>query len=209
MKFFKLASLCAAFILCSGAVFAQGITGSAHDFTSAAWNSSGEICLPCHTPHNAKVMDEVPLWNHMTTTATYTMYSNTNSSTFDATPGTEPDGNSKACLSCHDGTVALENFGDVTTGTTMMTGTRLLSTDLSNDHPISFVFDAALATLDGELHDPTTQTTAKGGTIDNDMLFAQKMQCASCHDPHNTDGFDHMMRFDNAASALCLTCHNK
>ena len=33
--------------------YGQGITNSAHDFSNKGWNSAGEICQPCHTPHDA------------------------------------------------------------------------------------------------------------------------------------------------------------
>ncbi len=179
------------------------ITGSAHDFSNDAWNSSSQICLPCHTPHNANATYK-PLWNHAITASTFTVYSN---SSMDATVG-QPDGASKLCLSCHDGTVALGSYGGAT-GTTMITGTALLGTDLSNDHPVSFTYDAALATTDGELYNPTTANSGLGGTIAADMLESGKVQCSSCHDVHNTANVAKLLVKTNAASALCLTCHNK
>ncbi|MFH1321658.1 MAG: cytochrome c3 family protein [Bacteroidota bacterium] len=185
------------------------ITGSAHDFSGEAWNTTGKICIVCHTPHNADVtITGSPLWNHeITTTAAFTLY---NTTTFDGS-GTigQPDGASKLCLSCHDGTVALENFSGTTTGTNFITGSFLLGTDLSDDHPVSFTYNTALATTDAELYDPSTANSGLGSTIDADMLFSNKMECASCHDVHNTAGIAKMLRKSNAVSALCLTCHNK
>ena len=139
------------------------ISGTAHDFSGSSWNSSGKICITCHTPHNAdNTVTQSPLWNHEVTTATFTLYS---SSTLDATLG-QPDAISKLCLSCHDGTVALDNFGGTTTGTSFVTGNDLIGTDLTDDHPVSFVYNAALATTDGELHNPITTNSGLGGTID-------------------------------------------
>jgi predicted CXXCH cytochrome family protein len=184
----------------------QTIVGSAHDFSTKGWNTTGEICVVCHTPHNADVsVTDAPLWNHQITAATFTVYS---SSTLDATVG-QPDASSKLCLSCHDGTVALDNFGGTTTGTNFIGGGALVGTDLSNDHPISFLYDAALATTDGTLYDPTTTSSGLGGTIDQDMLIGSKLQCASCHDVHNGSGVQPLLRKSNANSALCLTCHQK
>ncbi len=188
-------------------VYGQGITGTKHDFSAAGWNSTGEICVVCHTPHNADItVTNAPLWNHEVTTATFQTYS---SFTFDGS-GTigQPDGVSKLCLSCHDGTIALESFGGAT-GSTFMTGDALLGTDLRNDHPVSFTFDAALATIDGGLYDPTSALSGLGGTIDVDMLRGGKVQCVSCHEPHNKYGHDKFLRKSNAGSALCLTCHDK
>ncbi len=190
----------------AGSTFAQTIVGSAHDFSGETWNPGGEICITCHTPHHANTtVAEAPLWNHDVTTATFTVYS---SSTLDATVG-QPNNESKLCLSCHDGSVALDNFGGATGGTNFITGDALIGTDLSNDHPVSFTYDATLATNDGGLFDPTTTNSGLGGTIDNDMLFTARLECASCHDVHNGSGVGNLLVKSNAASALCLTCHNK
>ena len=201
---FPLITLAVVFVF-MGTSFGQ-ITGSKHDFSNNGW-SGGKICIVCHTPHHAdNTVTDAPLWNHEVTSATFTVY---NSSTLDATVG-QPDGVSKLCLSCHDGTVALDNFGGVTTGSNMITGDYNLETDLSNDHPVSFVYDATLASADGGIYDPTTQNSGLGGTINGDMLSSTKMQCSSCHDVHNgSGGWESLLVKSNANSTLCLTCHNK
>lgn len=175
------------------------ISTSAHNFSSETWNPGGQICQPCHTPHNAFTLANVPLWNHATTAATFTLYAA--GGTLDATDLGQPAGVSKACLSCHDGTVALDSFGGAT-GTNMLSGSALLGTSLANDHPVSFTYDANLRTADGELKDPTV------APISN-LLFGGKMECASCHDVHNTPNIAKLLVMSNASSALCLTCHNK
>jgi len=197
--------LVATVALVSGTGFAQGISGSAHDFSGEAWNSTGEICIVCHTPHNAMAVANAPLWNHEVTTATFSLYT---SPTLDATVG-QPAGASILCLSCHDGTVALENFSGATGGSNFVTGDALIGTDLSNDHPVSFTYNSALATTDGGLHDPSTTNSGLGGTITADMLFGDVMQCASCHDVHDAAGNTAMLLKPNSGSALCLTCHDK
>lgn len=200
----KLVILAIIMLYGTGFVFAQGISGTAHDFSSSGW-SGGEICIVCHTPHNADAtIADAPLWNHESTAATFTLYS---SSTMDGTTG-QPDASSKLCLSCHDGTVALEDFGGTTTGTNYIS-TGDLTTDISDDHPISFTYNTALATSDGELFDPATANSGLGSTIDDDLLIGGKMQCASCHDVHNTAGASSLLVKSNASSALCLTCHDK
>lgn len=188
--------------------FGQTIVGSEHDFSAKIWNPGGEICLVCHAPHVTTlypITADAPLWNHQSTAAVFQVYT---SSTMNATAGT-PDGSSKLCLSCHDGTVALANFSGASGGTSFISTTNRVGTDLRNDHPISFTFDAALATTDGGLYDPTTTNSGLGGTINTDMLSGGKMQCSSCHDVHNGYGLPYLLKKDNAASALCLTCHNK
>lgn len=214
MKSIKLISvIVVTMVFLSKISYSQTIIASKHDFSAKSWNSTGEICKVCHIPHNANTaVTNAPLWNHqLTSTASFTLYS---SGTLNATVG-QPDASSKLCLSCHDGTVAIENFSGTTSGTTYMgtlgtpVGYANVGTDLSNDHPISFTYDAALATTDGGLNDPTTTASGLGGTISQKMLISGKVQCASCHDVHNGAGVTYLLKKSNAASALCLTCHKK
>jgi len=182
------------------------ITGSAHDFSTASWNFSGEICQPCHTPHDASLeVTGAPLWNHQVTTATFLLYS---SPTFEGGASiSQPSGTSKLCLSCHDGTVALDNYGGFTSGTTYANLT--LGTDLRGSHPISFTYDSALAASDPGLYDPATRSSGIGSTIHVDLLHDGKVECTSCHNVHNESGANYLLVKSNAGSALCLTCHDK
>ena len=101
-------------------------------------------CYGCHTPHNAEELPGVPLWNGSETTTTFVMYS---SDTFQGIIDEQPSGNSKLCLSCHDG--ANPDFA-------WMNPDHIFgSDDLVNSHPISFVYDSALAAIDGALKDPS------------------------------------------------------
>jgi len=82
--------------------------------------------------------------------------------------------------------------------------------DLNSEHPISFTYNDALATADGGLNIPSTTTSGLGGTIADDMLFNNKVECASCHDVHNALGTGgNLLVKSNAGSGLCLTCHAK
>jgi hypothetical protein len=198
------------------------IENSHHDFGGRSWTNN-EVCIVCHTPHNAQFNTAAPLWNHQLTNASYTVYSST---TLNATVG-QPSGQSKICLSCHDGTVAMDNHSGKTDGTVFISHNRAwLSNDLSSDHPISFAYNSSLASIDNGLHDPSTTASGLGGTIERDMLHDGKMECSTCHDVHigrNTSGCAgchgmHMgglyketlsLRKSNTRSALCLTCHKK
>ncbi|MCF6364767.1 MAG: cytochrome c3 family protein [Bacteroidales bacterium] len=190
------------------------LTGSAHDFNDGAglgndaWNTmaSNKMCGPCHTPHNASQAASGPLWSHTLSTAVFTIYTSP-FNTMEAVPG-QPSGVSLYCLSCHDGTVNL-NDHDYGTSADAMTGTALVGTDLSDDHPVSFAWDGTFT--DPELYDPTTQLSGlpAGGTITTDMLFSGTLQCGSCHDVHNYAGIPGLLLKTNISSELCLTCHNK
>src|SRR6185295_2546550 len=97
-------------------------------------------------PHGS--VGEKALWSHSLSAATYTPYTST---TMKAIVG-QPTGESKLCLSCHDGTVALglmhrqkANAPARLAGVRMTPGRAVLGTDLSDDHPVSFSYDAALA----------------------------------------------------------------
>jgi len=73
-----------------------------------------EICVFCHTPHGASTAtDAPPLWNKRLTTAAgtagYNYYNTTWSSTIDGKVLTAGSA-SIACLSCHDGSQAMDNI---------------------------------------------------------------------------------------------------
>jgi predicted CXXCH cytochrome family protein len=160
------------------------------------------LCVFCHTVHYAN--GQTPLWNHqMSGVTNYITYT---SGTLKAVVG-QPDGSSRLCLSCHDGTVALGMVSSRTNLIAMKNGVMTmpaspnnLGTDLSGDHPISFKYDANLTKLDSQLQDPATLTSKV--KLDHNG----EVQCASCHDPHN-DQFGNFLVVDNTGSALCLACH--
>jgi predicted CXXCH cytochrome family protein len=191
------------------------IAGTKHDFSTQSWApTENKICGVCHATHNAKNEPSAPLWNHQSTSvAAYTLYT---SPTFSGQGGltiTNPSASSKLCLSCHDGTVAIENFGNTTTGNHYIPASSRIGgvtgSDMTKDHPISFEYTDALATADGGLRAPSTTNSGLGGTIAQNMLFNNKMECASCHDVHNKYNISHLLKMSNTNSQLCLTCHNK
>jgi predicted CXXCH cytochrome family protein len=182
------------------------VINSKHDLSATAPGpikavSQNEICIFCHTPHHST--GQMPLWNHAMSSATYTPYS---SSTMIAHVG-QPSGASKLCLSCHDGTVALGQINNPFTTismqnsvTTMPPGPSNLGTDLSTHHPTSFTYDAALASADGSLNQPSSLTNHV--RLDSNS----QVQCTSCHNPHN-DQYGNFLVAPDDGSTLCLACH--
>lgn len=162
-----------------------------------------EICIFCHTPHGST--KDAALWNRAASTAAYTPY---DSVTMKARPG-QPTGSSKLCLSCHDGTVAMgsllssKNPVKMVSGMTTLSAGRAsnLGTDLSDDHPVSFTYDEALARKQGELRDPASLPAAV--PLDKN----KQVQCTTCHDPHN-NRYGKFLVEDNTGSRLCARCHD-
>ena len=196
------------------------IVGSPHDFSAKSWNTRAGLCNPCHQVHNTDINQLAPLWAHASTSGPFKQYA---SSTMQASVG-QPDGASKACLSCHDGSVAINDYGGSVQGGTrevIAPGTPAsigYGGEMRNHHPISFTYDPALTKLDTFLNDPTTTQVPLMGnqTIDKAMLQNGKLQCSSCHDVHKQKGVASSSTImlviggsAGAGSKLCLTCHIK
>lgn len=182
---------------------AAGVERTVHNLTATGPGAlkSGEtagVCVFCHTPHNAQPTRA--LWNRELPGVTYRLYQ---SSTLEATLN-QPTGSSRLCLSCHDGTIALgslrvePNGGQASLGP--LRGKASLGTDLSDDHPISFVYDSGLALRRGELADPVL--LPKRVRLD----ATKQLQCTTCHDPHE-DRYPKFLVMENRVSQLCVSCH--
>ena len=173
-------------LLAASSLRADSIVNSKHNLAISGPGdikavTETEICIFCHTPHQKT--GEAPLWNHRMPVQHYTPYK---SSTLKATDVNQPTGASKLCLSCHDGTVALGMVSSRSAPIAMQSGITTLparrsrlGTDLSDDHPVSFRYGAALATANLQLKDPSTLNQRVRLDADG------QMQCTSCHDPHN------------------------
>jgi predicted CXXCH cytochrome family protein len=126
----------------------------------------------------------------------------------------QPDGMSKICLSCHDGILGPDPYVGHTRKAANFFDKDTIDTMSSNNHPISFTYNTTLTAKYSDLYDPSTKLsgmTGSTGTINSDMLFLSRMECASCHDVHNTNAVPgtKLLVKDNAESMLCYTCHNK
>lgn len=236
---------------------ATGIAATKHNLsstgTSALKGQYAELCVYCHTPHGGQMAiqdDTGPLWNRNYTPGTFQVYA---SFTLDSTPSSVPTSVSKACLSCHDGTLGLNQLLNIPgpgSGTPPANGTdtkitgvvppgtnnmALIGTDLRNDHPVSMIYQDAksygtgaaigidsyaagfrAASLSG------TRPVIVNGAITLPLygtgLATGKVECGSCHDPHEerskTTAADpnfavFFLRATNDGSQICLTCHLK
>jgi len=146
----------AALLLMSAAAHAQTVTDatSKHNLTTGGAGQiavGDQVCVFCHTPHGADTGTAVPLWNRtLPNPASYTRYSTVGTVTLDGAEA--PVGSvSLACLSCHDGTQALDavinspgpGLGTPGAGATMTPAlgpVPNLTPDLSDDHPVSIQF---------------------------------------------------------------------
>ena len=189
-------------------------TGAALFFAAGSLLLAGHdelSCANCHVPHRSGDSSDpgaygVALWNSFETAdglPTFELYS---SETLDATDLSQPDGSSRLCLGCHDGSFS---------GSTMRDSVVFSAGDLAKAHPVSFTYDSALAAADGTLNDPQTAPSGFGGTVDEDLLDERhKVQCASCHDVHSTGlGTNHLRwEYDPAQGTemmMCNVCHTR
>jgi predicted CXXCH cytochrome family protein len=131
-----------------------------------------------------------------------------------------PGSTSLLCLSCHDGTIAVNQYGNVdqlsgsvSTGSAMMAPSYQVGRDkyLGNHHPIGFNYDdvqsgdVEIRSADAAMLTPTTFV--------RDHLFGPgnaMMECATCHSVHNKDNTGETLLWrSDQNSELCLTCHDK
>lgn len=200
-----------------------GITTSKHNFTSqtaspnAFFWGTGQVCVFCHTAHNASA-SAGKLWNHdINPGQSYIMY---NSSTIDMNQSLTPHEGSLICLSCHDGAIAVNSLNNLpgpegagsygTPGGAALDGAGKLTTassahvgvDLNDDHPVGITYDS---TKDNDFH----PKTGDGQQYPDKLLYqGLYVECTSCHDPHD-DTYANFLVESNATSGLCMRCHIK
>jgi len=154
------------------------------------FSGTGEVCVFCHTPHGGDTGAIVPLWNRtLSESNIYTTYEMLGTSTLDgqvAAVGSV----SIACLSCHDGTQALDSIinepgsglnstsysagswtgDDVNNDGTLANVIANIGTDLRNDHPIGIQYGGGgissgsplAQTTDQDFNSPDFANTSNG-----------------------------------------------
>jgi predicted CXXCH cytochrome family protein len=172
---------------------ASGLAGSKHDFSRADW-SPGDLCSACHTPHRERPPAAAPLWDADADLSRRFG----NAAAGDARVGE----GTRMCMRCHDGTVAKDTLGGVRQPRSPYTRHPGLFTagHGGSDHPVA----VAYPDFDRGYHPPST-VDAEGVV----PVPHGRVECSSCHDPHNASGEDYMLVTSNDRSALCLACHIK
>lgn len=173
-----------------------GIAATRHNLSStstvgAQVSNTDQVCVFCHTPHGSNTsIGGAPLWNKRAPASSYTLYSG---------PGTMDSATaalgatSRVCLSCHDGTQAMDNLlnapgsggflsdgggnsglsyswttagsnGIDTNGFLTTANAANLGFDLSNDHPVAIQYCGGGLTGNG-----TTGMTAVTSCRDPDF----------------------------------------
>ena len=193
----KLTTIAAVFVL--GSALAAGwamadIKGSKHDFSNAEW-SGGDACAACHTPAS-ETPEVAPLWD---TSADLNRTFGT-----PLTTSNEAGAGTALCLRCHDGTVARDAIAPSRERKALFPNTDAAGLFAAGhgtgNHPVGVDYPNFK-----KGYRPATTVVATGKVA----LPSGKVECSSCHDPHDMSGESFMLVTSNARSALCLTCHRK
>ncbi len=200
-----------------------GIIDTKHNLSSSGPGeikavSETEICVFCHVPHNS--YPKTPLWGHvLSEVKNYKIYKSSQSVSSTGREFVQPDGASRLCLSCHDGTVAIgavlgREKIEITSGKEVfgpgMSG--YIGTDLSGDHPISIsITDSKVSERNSRGLSRLKSVKEMKSDPDGVKLDENnKVQCTTCHDAHSDDNFNssgiHFWRKKDFSS-LCEVCH--
>lgn len=204
-------------------ISSAGVRETKHNFSSQTYSPNAffygttQVCVFCHTAHNADATNPAPLWNHENSNQTYDMYFS-NTMNMSRTP--QPNKGSLVCLSCHDGSIAVNSLNNLpgsqgagnygtpggssldAAGKLTSSSYAFVGTNLQDDHPVGVIYDQS----------KDNDFLPKQG---NPLLYPDKLlseglyvECNSCHDPHD-DTYTNFLVESNADSQLCRHCHTK
>ena len=224
----------------NGTVHDLGTAHNGMDYTNPA-DPLNRICIFCHAPHNTyrlstatggagpqapAAFDYLPLWNHeLQADTNYTMYENGPGAPQSGPKasqailnGMAPGSTSLLCLSCHDGSVAVNSYGNTdqlarsqSTGTAFISTSYVIGQDkyLGNHHPIGFNYDAVQA-ADIEIRSADTAMLTPATFVRDHLYASGTMECGTCHSVHNKGNAGETLLWrSDQNSELCLTCHDK
>lgn len=191
-------------------------------------SNTSEICVFCHTPHNAQV--QKPLWNRFPSPGGgFTLYSSSSMKNVAYKSGFSHDSQSILCMSCHDGTVIgggvankpkdiganalkVQGVGGGSVMNDMITDKKTnFGNDYSKHHPVNFN-----VALSGDAYGLSQVDLAAREIVGNGNRLPLNrtsrgdytLECTTCHDAHD-DKNQSFLRVGMSQSALCLTCHKK
>lgn len=212
----------AAFIalaLLSATAAPAGILGSKHDLTRderEVYNTeTGAVCMFCHIPYGASDVPQEPRWaprqKDTPDALRYSLH------TWESRPGGtaagKPGGGSLNCLSCHDGTIGpdipynlvvpgmnraakdLRRFGSAYRPSTG----RRARHEFFGDHPVNAAYTPGKAGL-------AAQTAVRERGLSLFGAEEDRVECASCHNPHTTPN---PFLLAKPVNDLCGACHEK
>jgi len=224
MKKFLLPILSVVLVIGMATIVWATVMGTPHELAP-------EPCAMCHTPHSGT--GDYPLWNRYQEDAAYTPYE---SISFDMGPVDTIRNPSRLCLVCHNGVFSeLVNYPGPCTNPDSayditVEGCANLTTDLMDDHPISFDYDDTKDLDDNGFPTAAGQRGVEGaytryaieglnGTLY--WLYGEEgatnwFECATCHSVHDLGVYDgkgdyqvYFLRGDNTESNMCRDCHIK
>lgn len=231
--------------LCCAVVpaLAGTLVGSKHDLTSfnaraqveamtgLAFNDYRDPCIYCHIPDNIKDKrlppgkQQIEGWNRYMPMNEIETYKSETIKGKVGTLGAE----SLLCLSCHDGSMAvdmvvnkpqdwtsqmdaplhmrLDKGGGLERCTQCHDGVTahkmdqvIIGSNLMDDHPVGIRYPGLLS--DPDYYSPNQEGKFRNGV----RLFNSQVECATCHNVHDPD-LKPFLRVEQRE--LCLTCHNK
>ena len=166
------------------------------------------ICIFCHSSHNGS--SEGPLWNHESTKAG--AFKTYDRATLQGYPQ-QPNGATKLCLSCHDGTIAvgavksiageIKMHGVGAQGGIPVSKASNFGRDLSGMHPVSVPFSEKTALGSSSLRWPPFDLEKQVGVDAGGFV-----QCTACHDPHGSRSKSLPFWNKDSFSKVCNVCHS-
>ncbi len=208
-------------------------------YTSSS-DTLNRICIFCHAPHNTyrlstatgglgpQATDQftyLPLWNHTLQSTAYLPYDNGTGAPQNGAKASQAiisgiviGSSSLLCLSCHDGSIAVNSYGNTaqksqSSGGSPITQAYQIGKDgyLGNHHPIGFNYDT-VASGDTEIRSADTAKLTSTTFVRDHLLGAgnTQMECGTCHAVHNKGNTGETLLWrSDTNSQLCLTCHDK
>jgi predicted CXXCH cytochrome family protein len=252
----KLTILLIALVLMFASPVLAGIVGSKHDFSATntlttpfagVWETTdpvtgfpliiSEVCVFCHTPHNASknipgMTTPMWLWNRTNSPPagySYAMYS---SVTMSATTSAAPTGVSMMCMSCHDGVTSIAvgtllnapgsgnptvtpnginppgAMGNVYNGGFIGFGPNIGGVYPGGSSTTIDLSNDHPVSFDWPSNEPGLRSIASITSALRLFGTTNRVECATCHTVHDPTNVP-FLAMSNDNSAMCTECHLK